>query len=135
MAKDALAAVDKEPVDLILLDYMMPGMSGLDVVKKLKGNKAHRHIPIIMLTAKKLAVEDVTEALNAGAEEYLTKPFKEAELVARVASMLRMKTLYDQVSQAKAIMEEELYLAQVVQSSLLPSRFPYEKKRWIYFQV
>ena len=126
--KDALAAVEREQIDLILLDFMMPGMSGLEVAEKLKGTKAHRHIPIIMLTAKKSTVEDVTEALNAGAEEYLTKPFKEAELAARVASMLRMKTLYDQVAKAKATMEEELYMAQVMQASLLPSQFPYEDR-------
>lgn len=126
--KEALATVDKEPVDLILLDIMMPVMSGLEVAKRLKKNKKTRHIPIIMLTAKKSDVNDVVEGLNAGAEEYLVKPFKEPELVARVSSMLRMKSLYDQVAQAKATMEEELLLAQVMQASLLPAKFPYQDK-------
>jgi serine phosphatase RsbU (regulator of sigma subunit) len=125
---EALTLVRIEQVDLILLDIMMPVMSGLEVARILKSDDATRHIPIIMLTARKSDVTEVVEGLNAGAEEYLTKPFKEAELVARVASMLRMKGLYDQVAAANRIMEEELVMAKAMQTSMLPTRFPYPKQ-------
>jgi len=121
----ALAVAGAERLDLVILDVMMPEMSGLEVATHLKGNEATRHIPIILLTAKKGDVKDIVEGLAAGANEYLTKPFHETELVARVNSMLRMKALYDEVSSAKAIMTEELRMAQAVQESLLPTIIPY----------
>ena len=122
---DALNIASAERLDLVILDVMMPEMSGLEVATHLKGNDATRHIPIILLTAKKGDVKDIVEGLAAGANEYLTKPFHETELVARVNSMLHMKELYDEVSSAKAIMMEELKMAQVVQESLLPTIIPY----------
>ena len=122
---DALEIARKEDVDLVLLDVMMPRMSGLEVASLLKENERTKHVPIIFLTAQKKNAEDIAEGLEAGADEYITKPFHHAELVARVNSMLRVKTLYDQVSEAKRTIEEELRTAKVVQSSLLPTRFPY----------
>jgi sigma-B regulation protein RsbU (phosphoserine phosphatase) len=121
----ALATAGTERLDLVILDVMMPEMSGLEVATRLKGDEATRHIPIILLTAKKGDVKDIVEGLAAGANEYLTKPFHETELVARVNSMLHMKALYDEVSSAKAIMTEELKMAQAVQESLLPTIIPY----------
>jgi serine phosphatase RsbU (regulator of sigma subunit) len=123
--RDALEIARVERLDLVILDVMMPEMSGLEVATRLKGNEATRHIPIILLTAKKGDVKDIVEGLAAGANEYLTKPFHETELVARVNSMLRMKELYDEVASAKAIMTEELKMAQAVQESLLPTIIPY----------
>ncbi len=126
--RSALQAANDERLDLVILDVMMPEMSGLEVATHLKGNEATRHIPIILLTAKKGDVKDIVEGLAAGANEYLTKPFHETELVARVNSMLRMKELYDEVSSAKAIMMEELKMAQAVQESLLPTIIPYPEQ-------
>lgn len=123
--QSALDTARVERLDLVILDVMMPEMSGLEVATHLKGNEATRHIPIILLTAKKGDVKDIVEGLAAGANEYLTKPFHETELVARVNSMLRMKELYDEVASAKAIMTEELRMAQAVQESLLPTTIPY----------
>lgn len=123
--RDALAIASHERLDLVILDVMMPEMSGLEVATRLKASESTRHIPIILLTAKKGDVRDVVEGLAAGANEYVTKPFHEMELVARVKSMLRMKELYDEVASAKAIMMEELRMAQAVQESLLPTVIPY----------
>ncbi len=88
--EEALAMVAKKPPDLILLDVMMPGMDGYDVATKLKANPATRNLPIIMLSAlddrdSKLA------GLNAGAEDFLTKPIDRAELWVRVRNLLRLK--------------------------------------------
>lgn len=137
-AYDGQEALDKafaSPPDIVLLDVMMPVLNGLEVAKKLKENESTRHVPVILLTARKNDVKDLVEGLSAGADEYLTKPFNEPELVARVNSMLRMKKLYDEVTEAKAKVEElyadihsELEMAQKVQFSLLPKDFPYPEK-------
>ncbi len=126
--KDAIEKARTEHVDLLLLDVMMPGISGLEVAETLKKDPNTHHIPIILLTANKIDVEDIVKGLAAGAEEYLTKPFHETELAARVNSMLRMKQLYDQVASANKSMEEDLHTAIEVQRALLPTHFPYEEK-------
>ena len=85
----ALAMVRQQPPDLILLDIMMPGMDGYQVAATLKGNEATRHIPIIMLSA----LDDrnsMMHGLNAGAEDFLSKPVDRAELTARVGNLLRL---------------------------------------------
>jgi len=125
---DALAIARSESVDLVLLDVMMPVMNGLEVAAQLRKDETTKHIPIILLTAKKNDVNDGVEGLAAGANEYVTKPFHETELIARVNSMLRMKELYDEVAHAKAVMTEELIMAQAVQASLLPVKVPYADK-------
>jgi adenylate cyclase len=97
----ALAIVAQDRPDLILLDVMMPGMDGIEVTRRLKGDPATRPIPILLLTAKS-DVQDVIDGLNAGADDYVTKPFDHATLTARVRSLLRTKTLYDTVEQQAA---------------------------------
>jgi adenylate cyclase len=91
--------------DLILLDIMMPGMDGIEVTKRLKSDETLRTIPIILLTAKS-GIEDVVAGLNAGGDDYLTKPFEPTILVARVRSLLRIKTLYDVVQQQASELAE-----------------------------
>jgi diguanylate cyclase (GGDEF)-like protein len=91
---DALAYVDKTPPDLILLDVMMPEISGIEVARQIKGNKELPFIPIIMQTALD-STEDKVEGLEAGADDYITKPIDFAELKARLRSMLRIKRLQD----------------------------------------
>jgi DNA-binding response OmpR family regulator len=89
--EDALALVAESPPDLILLDIMMPDMTGYQVAAKIKSNLATKNIPVIMVTA--LGDRDArTLALNAGAEDFLTKPVDRFELCARVRSLLRVKT-------------------------------------------
>jgi adenylate cyclase len=94
--EEALARVSELAPDLVLLDVMMPRMDGIEVVRRLKADPSHRHIPVILVTAKS-DPRDVVEGLNAGGDDYLTKPIDHAALLARVRSMLRIKTLHDRV--------------------------------------
>jgi class 3 adenylate cyclase len=82
--------------DLILLDVMMPKLDGIEVCRRLKSDPALPFTPIILVTAKSDS-KDVVAGLEAGADEYLTKPIDQTALVARVKSVLRLKALHDQV--------------------------------------
>jgi len=94
--EQALALARDEEPDLILLDIMMPKIDGLTVCRELKAESSLPLMPIILLTAK-TALDDVVQGLDAGADEYLTKPVEQVALLARVRSMLRIKALHDQV--------------------------------------
>jgi len=98
--EEALASAKQHLPDLILLDVEMPKLDGFEVCRRLKKDPALPFMPIILCTAR-AASQDVVTGLDAGADEYLTKPIDQAALVARVRSMLRIKELHDQV-QAQA---------------------------------
>src|SRR5258707_9886196 len=98
--EEALASAAQHSPDLILLDVEMPKLDGFEVCRRLKNDPAMPFIPIVLVTAR-AASQDVVTGLDAGADEYLTKPIDQASLVARVRSMLRVKALHDQV-QAQA---------------------------------
>ena len=91
---DALKYVESTPPDLILLDVMMPEMDGNEVARRIKGNTALPFIPIIMQTAL-ASTDSKVEGLEAGADDYITKPIDFAELKARLRSMLRIKRLQE----------------------------------------
>ncbi len=92
----ALEICDKEKVDVILLDIMMPGMDGFEVCKKLKANPETAHIPVVMVTALDQA-SDRVRGLEAGADDFLTKPVNDVQLMTRVKSLVRLKTLTDEL--------------------------------------
>lgn len=92
--EEALALVAVAPPDLILLDVMMPGMDGYEVVAKLKGEVATRSIPVILITALSDRNSRV-HGLEAGAEDFLSKPVDRTELVMRVRNLLRLKAYGD----------------------------------------
>jgi adenylate cyclase len=92
----ALAVARDAAPDVVLLDVMMPKLDGFEVCRRLKGDSALGFVPVIMVTARADS-KDVVTGLNAGADEYLTKPLDHAALVARVRSMLRIKELHDRV--------------------------------------
>ena len=94
--EEALSVAREKRPDLVLLDIMMPKMDGIDVCRQLKADPSLPFTPIIMITAK-TGAQDVVTALDAGADEYLTKPVDHGALVARVKSMLRIKALTDTV--------------------------------------
>ncbi|HEX7784742.1 MAG TPA: response regulator [Methylomirabilota bacterium] len=98
--QEALGAARASRPDLILLDIMMPKMDGIEVCQRLKQDPTLPFTPIIMVTARAES-RDVVAALDAGGDEYLTKPVDHAALIARVKSMLRIKSLHDTV-QAQA---------------------------------
>ena len=84
----ALEAIHTRPPDLVILDYMMPGMTGPQVCERLKQDLVLRHVPIIMLTGKS-ELQDKVHGINAGADDYVVKPFEPKELLARVQMVLR----------------------------------------------
>jgi len=86
--EEALKEIKSYEPDIVLLDWMLPDLSGIDVCKSLKKDTKFQDIPIIMLTAKG-EEEDKVSALNAGADDYITKPFGHAELIARINALLR----------------------------------------------
>ncbi len=98
---EALASIETEPPDLILLDVMMPRMSGFQACSKIKANPATRDIPIIMVTALN-EVGDVERAVESGADDFLTKPVNKIELIARVRSLLRVRLLRKELDKTLA---------------------------------
>ena len=100
-AGDGVEALEKTQSfapDVILLDYMMPRMNGLEVVKQLRATPEHQGIPVILLTAK-ASQEDKVAGLDAGADDYVTKPFDSFELLARVRAMMRLKEMHDTLAE------------------------------------
>ena len=91
---EALEKVSSFLPDLILLDYMMPKMNGLEVLRHLREHTSHKSIPVILLTAK-ATQEDKVRGLDAGADDYVIKPFDSFELLARVRAMMRIKQMHD----------------------------------------
>ena len=101
----ALSLARAQQPDLLLLDIMMPGLDGLEVCRRLKGDATLPFMPVILVTAKADS-RDVVAGLDAGADEYLTKPVDQAALVSRVKSMLRIKALHDTVEEQAAALGE-----------------------------
>jgi class 3 adenylate cyclase len=97
----ALRAIAAEPPDLVLLDVMMPGLSGYDVCRAIRADERLGILPVVMVTALDPATERV-RGLEAGADDFLSKPVNQAELMARVRSLLRIKSLYDQVQRQRS---------------------------------
>ncbi|HKX40572.1 MAG TPA: phosphate regulon transcriptional regulator PhoB [Burkholderiaceae bacterium] len=89
-AEQAQAAVDGVLPDLIILDWMLPGQSGLALAKRWRGEQRTRELPVIMLTARADEADKIA-GLDAGADDYLTKPFSTNELMARIRAVLRRK--------------------------------------------
>src|SRR5947209_16049318 len=93
---DALARIAEQQPDIVLLDVMMPGMDGFEVCRRIKNNAATAHIPVVMVTALDQASDRVA-GLDAGADDFLTKPVDDAALFARVRSLVRLKMMTDEL--------------------------------------
>jgi class 3 adenylate cyclase/CheY-like chemotaxis protein len=110
--EEALGLAREKQPDLVLLDVMMPKLDGFEVCRRLKADASLPFMPVILVTARAES-KDVVTGLDAGADEYLTKPVDQAALVARVKSMLRIKALHDQVeAQARRLEAQAAELAQ-----------------------
>ena len=103
--REALAQVEAEQPDLVLLDVVMPEMSGYEVCRKIRENPATQILPVVMVTALDPSEERI-KGLDAGADDFLTKPINQAELLARVRSLLRIKELHDTVRHQAALLSE-----------------------------
>jgi len=101
----ALEIVERTPPDVILLDVMMPRMSGFEVCKKLKADPATRSIPIIMVTALN-ELGDIERGVESGTDDFLTKPVKKLELLTRVKSLLRVRHLKRELDRTVAYIEQ-----------------------------
>ena len=94
-------------IDLILMDYLMPGINGHEACAKIKESKAHEDIPVIMVTG--LAdLENLQQAFGAGAMDYIVKPVKKIDLLARVRSALRLKKEIDRRKELTALLEQKV---------------------------
>jgi DNA-binding response OmpR family regulator len=103
--REGLEKLDAERPDLVLLDVMMPDMSGYEVCRKIRENSAAGILPVVMVTSLDPAQERI-RGLEAGADDFLTKPVNQAELLARVRSLVRVKHLYDTIQSQSAQLAE-----------------------------
>lgn len=112
---DAIDITNNTPPDLILLDVMMPKMSGFEVCRRLKQQQNTADIPIIMVTALG-EMGDIEKAISCGTDDFLSKPVNKWELVTRVKTMLKLKHLTDKLERTLAYLSEVETQAQMVQS-------------------
>ena len=92
---DALEQLSRHEVDLVLLDIVMPGMDGYEVCRRIRAVPQWRFLPVVMITAS--GSQEKRQALEAGADDFVSKPFDQAELIARVASLARLKRYHDTI--------------------------------------
>ncbi|ABS27764.1 diguanylate cyclase [Anaeromyxobacter sp. Fw109-5] len=102
---EALRAVGESPPDLVLLDLVLPDVSGLEVLRAMKARPEDPFVPVMILSAQ-CDVDTKVAGLRLGADDFLAKPFAEAEVLARCAAMLRIKSLQDQLRRAQRDLEE-----------------------------
>lgn len=102
--KQALEIIEREKFDLILLDIMMPDMSGFDIIKHLKVNPKTANLPVVFVSALD-STDNIVKGFNLGSYEYIVKPFKIAELKARILNILKIKDLQDELAAEKKILD------------------------------
>jgi sigma-B regulation protein RsbU (phosphoserine phosphatase) len=128
--EEALETARREPPNLILLDIMMPAKDGYQVCAELKADPRTEHVPVIFLSALSETADKI-RGLELGAVDYITKPFDQGEVLARVRSQLKIQRLAEQIRRAhrdlqekQAHIEEDLKAAAAIQRSLVPSQAP-----------
>jgi class 3 adenylate cyclase/CheY-like chemotaxis protein len=132
--QQALALVAEQVPDLVLLDIMMPGLDGHEVCRRLRANPATALLPIVMVTAS--GDQDKVTALESGADDFIPKPVNQAELLARVRSLLRIKAYHDTIRrQAAELAEWNRTLEQRVQEQLARLERADRLKQFLPLQV
>jgi two-component system, cell cycle response regulator len=116
---EALAICGRGECDILLLDVMMPGMDGFQVCKQLKNNPATQHIPVVMVTALDQP-SDRVRGLEAGADDFLTKPVSEVALIARVRSLARLKMMTDEL-RMRAVTTKEIGISMPAKEAVADS--------------
>jgi two-component system cell cycle response regulator len=104
--QEALAVCERAECDIVLLDVMMPDMDGFEVCRRIKANPATHHLPVVMVTALDQA-SDRVKGLEAGADDFLTKPVSDVALIARVRSLVRLKMMTDEL-RMRAVTSREI---------------------------
>src|SRR5215213_10161341 len=117
--RDALAICERAECDVVLLDVMMPGLDGFEVCRQLKTNPATHHIPVVMVTALDQP-EDRVRGLDAGADDFLTKPVSDVALIARVRSLARLKMMTDEL-RMRAVTSQEIGIQNREQDAIADS--------------
>lgn len=112
---EALSIINKNPPDLILLDVMMPRMSGFEVCKRVKGSPKTKNIPVIMVTALN-EFGDIERGVECGTDDFVSKPVNKLELLTRVKTMLKLKNVTDQLERTLAYLSEMEKQAQMTKS-------------------
>ncbi|MCH7557707.1 MAG: response regulator [Planctomycetes bacterium] len=112
---EALEIIAKDPPDLILLDVMMPKMSGFEVCKRIKNDPKTSDIPVIMVTALN-EFGDIERAIDSGTDDFLSKPVNKLELLTRIKTMLKLKHLSDKLERTLAYLSEIEKQAQMPKS-------------------
>ena len=121
--KEAYAIIEQYTLDLILLDVMLPDTSGYEICRWVKEHKLYQNIPIIMITALN-DKKDMLQGLQAGADEFLTKPVDSHELILRVKNLLKMKSIANDLDDKYMQLHRELMIATELQKSFLPHKIP-----------
>jgi len=119
-AQDGLEALDivaKDPPDLILLDIMMPKMSGFEVCRRLKNDPKTAEVPVIMITALS-EFGDIERGIDSGTDDFLSKPVNKLELITRVKTMLKLKHLTDKLERTLTYLSEIEKQAQIAKSDV-----------------
>lgn len=130
----ALAWLETQTVDLVVLDIMMPGIDGLEVLRRVRAQHGATRLPVIMATAKDES-QDVIRALKLGANDYVTKPVDLDVLQARIQTQVGLKQKTEALEAANARMQEELEAAAEIQKALLPQTLPtceHVRAAWAY---
>ncbi|MBF0567869.1 MAG: response regulator [Nitrospirae bacterium] len=127
MAEDGLAAlkvIDDHRIDLVLMDVMMPGMDGFEVCKEIKEDERYKNIPVIMITAL-TDTESRIRGIEAGSEDFISKPFDAAEVLARIKMLLKMKGLNDNLLFAYNCIGDLTSFGEQVMQDFDPGKFSY----------
>ncbi|MDE0297461.1 MAG: response regulator [Candidatus Poribacteria bacterium] len=116
---EALELIASTPPDLVLLDIQMPRMDGFEVCRQIRAEESTQFVPVVMVTALKDAADRI-QSIQAGADDFISKPFDGHEIVARVGSLLRIKEYRDELEEHNARLQAELEMARQVQEILMP---------------
>lgn len=124
---EALKRISEQNADLVLLDVMMPGMNGFEVCKRIKEDERFRNIPVVMITALR-SKEDRIRAIEAGAEDFISKPFDQGEVLARIKVLLEVKDLDDRLNYAYANINDMMYFGEEIIKRFDPLNFDFISK-------
>lgn len=115
--EEALALLNKRPYDLLILDWMLPGLSGVEIAQLVRKMNSMKSVGILMLTAKS-APEDIVEGLDSGADDYITKPFSTDVLKARISSLLRRLERVEPQTAPKSFKDNDVLIIGPLEVSL-----------------